>query len=90
MDDMNAFERQVAGEFVRRAGPVRQVDAAAIFTAITATPPTTPYHRCAQLSTFRHICLTALSPGPPFSCSFWLFCSFYWLFLQGFWLLLRQ
>ena len=37
MDDMNAFERQVAGEFVRRAGPVRQVDAAAIFTTITAT-----------------------------------------------------
>jgi hypothetical protein len=37
MDDMNAFERQVAGEFVRRAGPVRPVNAAAIFTAITAT-----------------------------------------------------
>ena len=37
MDDMNAFERQVAGEFVRRAGPVRPVNAAAIFTAITTT-----------------------------------------------------
>jgi hypothetical protein len=37
MDDMNAFEHQVAGEFVRRAGPVRPVDAAAIITAITAT-----------------------------------------------------
>jgi hypothetical protein len=37
MDDMTAFERQVAGEFVRRAGPVRPVNAAAIFTAITAT-----------------------------------------------------
>ena len=37
MDDMTAFERQVAGEYVRRAGPVRPVDAAAIFTAITAT-----------------------------------------------------
>ena len=37
MDDMNAFERQVAGEFVRRAGPVRPVNAAAIYTAITTT-----------------------------------------------------
>jgi len=37
MHDMTAFEHQVAGEFVRRAGPVRPVDAAAILTAITAT-----------------------------------------------------
>ena len=37
MDDMSAFERQVAGEMLRRAGPVRRVDDAAIFTAITAT-----------------------------------------------------
>lgn len=36
MDDMTAFERQVAGEFVRRAGPVRPVDAAAILAAVTA------------------------------------------------------
>jgi len=37
MDDMTAFERQVAGELVRRAGPVHPVDAAAIFTTITTT-----------------------------------------------------
>ena len=43
MDDMTAFERQVAGEFVRRAGPVHPVDAAAILTAITAA--TSPKRR---------------------------------------------
>jgi hypothetical protein len=37
MDEMTAFEHQVAGELVRRAGPERPVDAAAILTAITAT-----------------------------------------------------
>ena len=36
MDDMHAFERQVAGEMARRAGPVRPVDDGAIFRAITA------------------------------------------------------
>ena len=35
MDDRHAFERQVAGEMVRRAGPVRPVDAPAIFNTIT-------------------------------------------------------
>jgi hypothetical protein len=37
MDDMDAFERQVAGEVLRGAAPPRPVDVAAIFTAITAT-----------------------------------------------------
>ena len=36
MDDMTAFERQVAGEFVLRAGPVRPVDAAAIADRMVA------------------------------------------------------
>ena len=36
MTDMNAFERQVAAELVRRAGPVRPVDDLAVFDAITA------------------------------------------------------
>ena len=36
MDDMNAFERQVAGEVIRAAGPARPVDAAAVFAAIPA------------------------------------------------------
>jgi hypothetical protein len=39
MDDMTAFERQVAGEFVRRAGPVRPVDAASIFVTLDAAQP---------------------------------------------------
>ena len=34
MDDMNAFERQVAGAMSRSGGPVRPVDDLAIFTAI--------------------------------------------------------
>jgi hypothetical protein len=38
MDDMNAFERQVAGRIQHHAGPVRPVNDAAIFTAITTTP----------------------------------------------------
>ncbi len=38
MTDMTAFEQQVAGEMVRRAGPVRPVDDLAVFdAAITAT-----------------------------------------------------
>jgi hypothetical protein len=37
MDDSTAFERQVARRFQHHAGPVRPVDDAAIFTAITAT-----------------------------------------------------
>jgi hypothetical protein len=36
MDDMNAFERQVAGAMSRSGGPVRPVDDLAIFTAVTA------------------------------------------------------
>lgn len=36
MDDMTVFEGQVAGELVRRAGPVRPVDDAAILAAVTA------------------------------------------------------
>jgi hypothetical protein len=36
MTDVNAFERQVAAELVRRAGPVRPVDDLAVFDAITA------------------------------------------------------
>jgi hypothetical protein len=35
MDDMTAFERQVAGELAHRAGPIRPVDASAILSAIT-------------------------------------------------------
>ena len=38
MDDMNAFERLVAGRTQHHAGPVRPVDDAAIFAAITAAP----------------------------------------------------
>jgi hypothetical protein len=37
MDDMNAFEAQVGREVVLAMGPLRPVDDAAIFTAITAT-----------------------------------------------------
>ena len=36
MTDMNGFERRVASELVRRAGPVRPVDDLAVFDAITA------------------------------------------------------
>ena len=36
MDDMNAFERQVAGEVLRAAAPPRPVDVAAVFAAIPA------------------------------------------------------
>jgi hypothetical protein len=36
IDDMNAFERQVAGEVIRAAAPPRPVDVSAIFTATTA------------------------------------------------------
>ena len=36
MDDSDAFERQVAGEMMRRAGPTLRVDDAAIWTAINA------------------------------------------------------
>jgi hypothetical protein len=40
MDDLTAFERQVAGEMVRRAGAVQLVDDAAIYAAIrSAAPP---------------------------------------------------
>ena len=37
MDDMNAFDRQLASVVLQRVGPSRPVDDAAIFTAITAT-----------------------------------------------------
>jgi hypothetical protein len=37
MDDMNAFERQVARDAARDVGPVRPVDDLAIFNAITTT-----------------------------------------------------
>ena len=37
MDDMNAFERQLAGAMVQRGGSSKPVDDAAIFTAITTT-----------------------------------------------------
>ena len=37
MDDINVFERLVADEMQRRAGPDPVVDDAAIFSAITAT-----------------------------------------------------
>jgi hypothetical protein len=37
MDDLNVFERQVAGHITHLVGPVRPVDDAAIFAAITAT-----------------------------------------------------
>jgi hypothetical protein len=36
MTDMTAFERQVAAEMARRAGPVRPVDDLAVFSAIAA------------------------------------------------------
>jgi hypothetical protein len=39
MDDMQAFERQVAGEVIRAAAPPRPVDVAAIFAAIPAATP---------------------------------------------------
>ena len=39
MDDRDAFERQVAGEMARRAGPVQPVDDAAIYAAITSAVP---------------------------------------------------
>ncbi len=37
MTDMTAFERQLSGEITGLMGPIRPVDDAAIFTAITAT-----------------------------------------------------
>jgi hypothetical protein len=37
MDDMNAFDKQLASVVLRRVGPSEPVDDAAIFTAITAT-----------------------------------------------------
>jgi hypothetical protein len=37
MDDLTPFDRQIAAEFLRDAGPSEPVDDAAIFTAITAT-----------------------------------------------------
>jgi hypothetical protein len=37
MDDMNAFDRQLANVVLRRVGPSESVDDAAIFTTITAT-----------------------------------------------------
>jgi hypothetical protein len=37
MDDMNAFDRQLASVVLQRVGPSRPVDDAAIFTAITTT-----------------------------------------------------
>lgn len=40
MHDVNAFERQVADEALRMAGPPEPVDDAAIFTAIAATTAT--------------------------------------------------
>ena len=39
MDDRDAFERQVAAEMARRAGPVQPVDDAAIYAAITSAVP---------------------------------------------------
>ena len=39
MHDRDAFERQVAGEMARRAGPVQPVDDAAIYAAITSAVP---------------------------------------------------
>ena len=36
MTDMTAFERQVAGEMLGRAGPVRPVDDLAVFESVTA------------------------------------------------------
>ena len=42
MDDSDAFERQVAGEMMRRAGPTLTVDDAAIWTAIIATSAPKP------------------------------------------------
>lgn len=38
MDDLNAFERQLARDAQSDVGPARPVDDAAIFAAITATP----------------------------------------------------
>jgi len=38
MDEMTAFDQQIAREVVREAGPSEPVDGAAIFTAITTTP----------------------------------------------------
>jgi hypothetical protein len=37
MDDMNAFERQLAGEVVSEMAPSRLVDAAAVFAAVDTT-----------------------------------------------------
>jgi hypothetical protein len=39
MDDLAPFERQVAGEMVRRSGPVQPVDDAAIYASISAADP---------------------------------------------------
>jgi hypothetical protein len=43
MDDMNAFERQVARDALRDAGQSRPVDAAAVFAR--AVPTTSPQWR---------------------------------------------
>jgi hypothetical protein len=37
MHESDAFERQIAGEMMRRAGPIRSVDDAAIWAAVVAT-----------------------------------------------------
>ena len=42
MDDSDAFERQIAGEMMRRAGPTLTVDDAAIWNAIIATDAPKP------------------------------------------------
>ena len=42
MDDMNAFDRQIADEFLRDAGPSELVDDDAIFTAIASAKPDRP------------------------------------------------
>src|SRR5688572_7328945 len=39
MDDMHAFERQVAAQIQRFVGPVQRVDDAAIYAAITSAIP---------------------------------------------------
>jgi hypothetical protein len=36
MDDMNAFERQVAGRLQHHAGPLSPVDDLAVFESVTA------------------------------------------------------
>ena len=39
MDDMNAFDKQLASVVLQRVGPARPVDDAAIFTAIPTQSP---------------------------------------------------